>query len=293
MLIFIFSVSLIVFSLVASLFLLPTLNITSVDELNTLFNNGDPGVIRTMKMVQLVSSIGSFIVPAHIFSLLSAGNYKEYFGFDKKPAFNTFLLVCLVMLCAMPLINAMAALNAQMQLPSFLSDFENWLKTAEERNKIVTQQFLKMDSFGDLWLNLFIVAFIPALGEEMFFRGAMQKTIIDWNKGNIHKGIWISAIVFSAFHFQFYGFLPRMVIGAMLGYMMVWGGSVWLPVAAHFTNNAAAVILSYLIQKEHLPKSIEEVGSVSEEIIYTVLSIVIVGYLLFRLYKSKKSNPLV
>ncbi len=289
MLVFIFSVSFIIFSILSSLFLIPVLNITSLDELNKLFESGDPAVVRAMKMVQLVASIGSFIVPAHIFSLLVSGNYKSYFGFDKIPALKLMGIAVITMICAQPLINAMATLNEHMSLPSFLHELEVWMRNSEDKNKIATEQFLKMNSINELLLNIFIVAVIPAIGEEMFFRGAMQKTIIEWG-GGIHKGIWISAIVFSAFHFQFFGFFPRMVLGALFGYMMIWGRTIWLPIVAHFTNNAGAVILSYLIQKEYLPKGADEIGSVNAEIIYTVISILIVGACMFYVYKYRPAE---
>lgn len=262
------------------------LNVQSLNELDRLMMNGDPGVIMYMKMVQLVGSVGSFIVPAHLFALLTQGEYKSFFGFETVPTKIKFIWVCCAMLAAQPLINAMAAWNESMSLPSFLSGLEEWMKQAEAQNKKITDYFLKMDSPYDILLNMLIVAVIPAFGEEMFFRGAMQKTILSWN-GNVHKSVWISAFVFSFFHFQFYGFLPRMVMGAMLGYMMIWSGSIWLPVIAHFTNNASAVLLSYLVQHNYLPESVEQVGSVSEEIIYTIISSVVVVFLMYLLYKSR------
>lgn len=289
MLVFIFSVSYLTFYLLSGIILVSSTGIQSQEEFMAALTNGNEHVILMAKMAQLLASIGAFVVPAHVFSLLSTGDYKTYFGFEKIPAPKNFLFACLAMFCAMPLINAMVSINEAVVLPSFLSDIEKWMRVSEESNKILTEQFLKMDSVNDLLLNLLVVALIPAIGEEMLFRGAIQKTIIEWT-GNIHKGIWISAIVFSFFHFQFYGFLPRMMMGAMLGYMMVWNGSVLLPAAAHFTNNAAAVVLSYLIQKEYLPKNIEEVGSASEEIIYIIISIVIVGACMFRLYKNRSAT---
>src|SRR5207344_1198984 len=103
----------------------------------------------------------------------------------------------------------------------------------------------KGTSVLSLAINLFIIAFLPALGEELFFRGMMQKLFSQLTKNN-HLAIIITSIIFSAIHLQFYGFLPRMVLGIFLGYLLVWSGSLWLPILAHFVNNASAVLFTFL-----------------------------------------------
>lgn len=286
MLIFITVVSLITFSLLSSFAFLSVPNITSPEQFNALFEAGDPAAVMAMKMVQLIASIGTFIVPAHIFSLLVLGDYKSYFGFDKTSSVKLLLLACVTMICAQPLINAMGVLNEHMSFPAFMKSIEDWMRDAEDKNAIATERFLKMDTMSDLLLNIFIVGVIPAIGEEMFFRGAMQKTLVEWTR-NPHKAVWISAIIFSAIHIQFYGFFPRMVLGALFGYMMVWSGSIWLPVVAHFTNNAGGVILSYLIQREYLPKGADELGSQSGQLLYTILSVIIVGACMYYFHRKR------
>jgi membrane protease YdiL (CAAX protease family) len=96
---------------------------------------------------------------------------------------------------------------------------------------------------------MLMLAIIPALGEELIFRACFQKVLGRWT-GNYHLAIWLSAIIFSSIHFQFYGFFPRMFLGALFGYLLVWSGSIWLPILAHFLNNGMAVVGAYVLQQE-------------------------------------------
>ena len=105
-----------------------------------------------------------------------------------------------------------------------------------------------MDGIGDLVVNLIIVALLAAVGEELLFRGSMQNIFLEWTK-NKHAAVWITAVLFSALHAQFYGFLPRMLLGVVLGYLYIWSGSLWLSMLFHFLNNGLAVLFSYLIAK--------------------------------------------
>jgi membrane protease YdiL (CAAX protease family) len=94
-------------------------------------------------------------------------------------------------------------------------------------------------------LNLFIIAILPAVGEEFFFRGVLQKILIKLFKSG-HVGIWVTAFIFSAIHFQFFGFVPRFILGLIFGYLFFWSGTLWLPVISHFINNAVPVIMAYI-----------------------------------------------
>ena len=108
----------------------------------------------------------------------------------------------------------------------------------------LTERFLQADNFGVLLINIALMALLPAMAEELSFRGTLQQIL-----GNKHIAIWVTAIIFSAIHMQFYGFIPRMLIGALLGYMFVWTGSLWIPVLMHFTNNGLAVLAFYLFDE--------------------------------------------
>jgi len=148
------------------------------------------------------------------------------------------------MLVAIPFINMLSWLNQQIILPEALSEIEKMMQSSEVQIAEITEKMLNVSTLGALLFNVFLVAVVPALGEELFFRGTIQRLLSDW-KGALFA-IWITAFVFSAIHMQFYGFLPRMLLGAFLGYLLLWSGSLWLPIIAHFVNNSVAVVFYYL-----------------------------------------------
>jgi membrane protease YdiL (CAAX protease family) len=156
------------------------------------------------------------------------------------------------MLIALPAINLLSYLNQQLTLPEFLQPLEAWMKTQEENAALITEQFLNVRTFGGLIINLLLMALLPAVAEELTFRGVVQKlfqgtqALENLSSKVPHLAIWCSAILFSAIHLQFYGFVPRMLMGALFGYMLIWTGSLWIPILMHFTNNAMAVLLYFI-----------------------------------------------
>ncbi|HKR05068.1 MAG TPA: CPBP family intramembrane glutamic endopeptidase, partial [Bacteroidia bacterium] len=204
----------------------------------------------------------------------------------------SFLLVIIILFASMPFINWMVEINGYLKLPSSLASVEQWMKRSEDEAARLTEAFLAGTSITSLLSNIFIVALLPALGEELFFRGIMQKIFLQMTKNN-HAAILITATIFSAIHLQFYGFLPRMVLGIFLGYLLVWSGSLWLPMLAHFINNAAAVVLTFLVQQNKIGFDPETVGTASDEKIMLLSSIAITFfliYLIFRIEREKKNT---
>ncbi len=245
------------------------LNISNINDLN------NPENIAILKYFQVVQSIGVFIIPPFILGWLFHGNSTEYLSLNKSVNFASVLLVLLLSFSASPLINFMGEMNANMQLPEWLSGIENLIKNLEVKAAELTEAFLKVDSFGGLLFNIFMVAFLPAIGEELLFRGVIQRIFTNWTK-NIHWGIWITAILFSALHMQFYGFVPRMFLGVLFGYLLVWSGSMWLPIIAHFINNGVAVVAMYMIDKKMITPDIEDIGSTSDSYYMAVVSFVLI-----------------
>lgn len=263
-----------------------------VDSLMGMSNMGDitnPKGLRFLKYLQVVQSFGIFIIPPFILAWLFHGKVSEYLSLNKPVNFASVLLVLVLSFAASPFINFIGELNANMHFPEWMSGIENWMKNAEEQAAELTKAFLRVENIGGLFFNIFMVAVLPAIGEELLFRGVIQKIFTNLTK-NVHWGVWISAILFSALHLQFYGFLPRMLLGVAFGYMLVWSGSIWLPIAAHFINNGVAVIAMYLIDKGLLSPEIEEIGSRSETYYMAVISLLLVVVLLISI---KRQNELV
>ena len=176
-----------------------------------------------------------------------------------------------------------------MRLPEWMSGLEERMKAMEENAALLLEKFMDVKTTGGLLFNLLMIAVIPAFGEEFLFRGVIQKIFTGWTRSH-HWGIWISAILFSALHMQFYGFIPRMFLGALFGYMLVWSGSIWVPVCAHFFNNATGVIGLFLINKGAIQPEIEKIGSGSEQLPIAIASIGLTIFLLHLAYKQKEEH---
>jgi membrane protease YdiL (CAAX protease family) len=163
------------------------------------------------------------------------------------------------------------------------------MRITEEEAAKLTETFLKMPTIGSFLFNIFMIALLPAIGEEFMFRGLLQRLLKEW-LGNIHLAIFISAFLFSALHMQFYGFFPRMLLGIMFGYLFYWSGSLWVPICAHFINNGSAVIFSYLGQCGFLSGNYEDFGA-TENVFLILVSGLIILVLFFFVYRLKPHPP--
>lgn len=209
-----------------------------------LVTTGDMNDMSNVKVMQLIQSFGLFVIPPFVMASLWSNNAFEFLRLKSTLRWTTVLYVVAFMLVAIPFINMLSWLNQQIILPEALSEIEKMMQSSEVQIAEITEKMLNVSTLGALLFNMFLVAVVPALGEELFFRGTIQRLLSDW-KGALFA-IWITAFVFSAIHMQFYGFLPRMLLGAFLGYLLLWSGSLWLPIIAHFVNNAVAVVFYYL-----------------------------------------------
>ncbi len=203
-----------------------------------------PAGDEVLKISQLLMSIGMFVIPPFIFAYLCSENTIGFLQLNKKVRISDVLVVVLFMMAVIPFINLLNDLNHRLVLPQALSGIENQMKAMEEAAAKLTEKLLNVHTINGLLFNILVIAIIPALGEELIFRGTLQSIFKDW-KGII-VGIWFAAFIFSAIHMQFYGFVPRMLMGAFFGYLVYWSGNIWLPILAHFTNNVLAVIFYYL-----------------------------------------------
>ena len=220
-----------------------------------------PLSVTSLKWIQFFQSAAMFLLPplcmAYLWSKqplewLKVKGEKELKG-EKLKVKGERVWAVVLMLVALPAINLLAHINEQMALPAFLEPLEAWMKTQEETAKTLTDQFMHVTTFGGLIINLLLMAVLPAISEELTFRGVLMNLFkvkgerLEVKGESVpHLAIWCSAILFSAIHLQFYGFVPRMLMGALFGYMLVWTGSLWTPILMHFTNNAMAVILYFV-----------------------------------------------
>lgn len=170
-----------------------------------------------------------------------------------------------VMVFSIPFINQLAAWNESMTLPESFEKIEKLMREWEDSANDMTMQFFERSSLTSYVVNIIVLALIPAIGEEMLFRGTIQQSMTEsgWNK---HLSVILTAAIFSAIHLQFYGFLPRFALGVILGYAFLWSGSLWVSALMHFVNNALVVTAAFAISRvglaETTQKGMKEMDSI-------------------------------
>jgi uncharacterized protein len=179
-------------------------------------------------------------------------------------------------------------MNENMSLPSALNGLQDWMKKSEENAAKLMEFLLNFTSISQFIITFIVVAVFAGIGEELIFRGILQNLLVKKFQ-NYHLAIWVSAFVFSFIHFQFYGFLPRMLLGALLGYLYAWSGSLWVPILAHTINNGFIVIMTYLSKIGVINLDIEKLETPAY---ITVFFTVISAGLLWVFYKQKQDNTL-
>lgn len=289
--IFVVLVSFLFFMLASLVVAIPLFGLQSILNLSTIGDLSNPESMQILKFFQVVQAIGLFIIPPIILGWLFHGNISEYLHLKKSFSLASFLLVLLLMFFAAPFINLVGELNQNMLFPEWLSGVEEWMKDSEEKAEQLTKAFLKVDGLGGLMFNLFMIALLPALGEEFLFRGVIQRIFTKMTM-NSHWGVWLSAILFSGLHMQFYGFVPRMLLGVLFGYLLVWSGSMWLPILAHLLNNGIAVIAMYMVDHNMLNPEMEEIGSSSGSYYMAVLSLGLIVVFMILFKRQNEGNQL-
>jgi len=257
------------------------------DALKGTIDLSKPENIPVMKFLQICFSVGLFVFPPLIISVFVSGKIAEYLKLEKTISFNSLILIILLVFFSVPLINFLMLLNESIRFPESLKGLENVFKNMENEAQKASLAFLKSKSVGQYITNLLVIAIIPAIGEELTFRGIFQRLFHEWSK-NIHVAIFISAFLFSAMHFQFYGFFARWFLGIVLGYMFYWSGNLWLPIIAHFLNNASAVTLYYL--KGDLALKAENIGKGFDMIQAVLLSTFAVAAIMYMIYRQERKS---
>lgn len=240
-----------------------------------------------LKVIQAGSSVGMFVFPPLALSLLERRR-TTYLDHTAAVPPSLWLIVIAVMFFAAPIIELSIQLNEAMRLPAMLAGLEAWMQEQELQMERLTHLFLADTSYAGLLINLLVIAVIPAIGEEFLFRGSLQGILMRW-LGNPHAAIWLCAVVFSAIHLQFYGFLPRMLLGALFGYLLFWGRNIWLPIFAHFLNNAAATVSAFYLQRQG--RSLDEINFGDQIPFYVyLLSIAVATVLLYQYRKTARTG---
>lgn len=239
--------------------------------------------VTKTQIMQFLSATLVFIGSALILGLLFSHNPRKLLAI-KEGNGMAILLSIFVALLSIPLINYITILNERL-----VPDSLQFLKELEDKNDNLIRMMLDNMGIGGLLINLFIMALLPAVGEELFFRGMLLGTLNRSIK-NYHVCIWITAFLFSLVHFQLGKFIPIMLMGGLFGYLRIWSKSLTLPIVAHFTNNSIIVLYYFFFKGETYGIDPENIGTSGTPWILVVFSILFIA-VLYDVHRLAKIGP--
>lgn len=223
------------------------------------FGVGERTSILTGSVLQ---GVLAFCVPAWLTARFASDHAGEFLCIDRSPGLRAYVGVIIVYLIALPAMNQLIVWNQQMHFPEWASGLEETLREWENANSSVSEIALSAGNVWQMLAGVTVIGIVTGFSEEIFFRGAMQNVFSD---SGVRRGVavWGAAIIFSAIHFQFFGFFPRLLMGAFFGYILVWTGSLWPAVFAHALNNSIVVVTAWISGNPD-EDIIGEIGRVSD-----------------------------
>ena len=264
-----------------AILMMATANGMTPAEMTTLLTSGEeelPGIF--LNTMLWLNGIVIFILPALCFGMIYyCKSIWRYFEVQRIPNWPSVGLAALLLASAYPLVLLSYELNALIPL-------SDWMQGMEQNAAEILSQLLDMRSVPELLLSLILVAVLPAMGEEFVFRGIVQKQLYE-RFDNPMKAIWVAAFFFSAVHLQFEGFLPRMLLGAVLGYAYYWTRNLWIPILIHFLNNAIPALALYFVDEDIT--QVNESRSLVTLAIVTLVSLPILWWVTSQFRRSKPS----
>lgn len=242
-----------------------------------------PWGVRLSSAIQMVLM---FFMPAITLITWSGNKPTAFLGLQSsRDSFVLYLLAFAILLGGMPFITLISELNQMLVLPQWLSGLELWMKNLEESAQVTTNLLLEGTSIWDFLGNILFIGIFAAVAEEVFFRGVLQQLLSKLFK-NKHIAVWITAFIFSLLHMQFYGFLPRIILGAVLGYLFVYSNSLWIPIFVHFLNNALVVTFNFFFRNNSVYQYLEHPPITSTFLVAGIVSLGLLIYL-FWLFQAK------
>ena len=251
-----------------------------------LITKSNPQDLNALRFMQISSQLFTFVFPPIAYAFLVKENPVNALGLKKSK--TLWILIGIAMIFAiMPFNSILAEWNANLTLPESMSKIESLMKQMQEAATEIIEKFVSVDTIGGLILNLFMIAGLAALGEELLFRSIIQTSLIKICK-NAHIGILIASAIFSFIHFEFYGFFPRLILGMLLGYMFYFSGSIWISMLMHFLNNGTVVFIYFLNNKGITNIDVDTFGQTSIPVLIVSIVVMIVLFLLSIKYSDKE-----
>ncbi len=245
--------------------------------------NGNPAA--ALRISAVVQDLLTFVIPAVGTAVIVCRKPAALLCLTRIPHVSTIMLVAFILFVSVPAQEAVIYWNYHIKLPASMAGLEESARTLEHAAFVTLKTMLANTSYGALIVNLLIIGIFAGLSEELLFRGCFQRLLITGGV-NRHLAVWIVAFSFSALHFQLFGFVPRVLLGAYFGYLLLWSGSIWIPVTAHVLNNMMFVLTAW----RHIRTSGLETLD-NEPVLWslpaTVLSIALTAIALYILWRRR------
>ena len=227
----------------------------TLSDMQALTQASQTGMLDRAAMLAMnnANQLLAFLGASLAFAGLVGSSFLGRF-FLHRPAWMMVGLAAVMALGMSPVLDFTYRLNEWALVPG--SSLHEWAGALEAQAAAMTETLLRIGSVGDLMAVLVAVAVLPALCEEWLFRGTVQPVLMR-GTGNLHLSVWVSAALFSAIHMQFFGFVPRMLLGALFGYLVAYSGSLWPAIVGHFVNNAGVVIAAWWMGESWLEHGLE------------------------------------
>jgi membrane protease YdiL (CAAX protease family) len=244
--------------------------------------------IDFLRVMQIVQATCLFLLPACLCAYLFHEKPWSYLKIDKAIDFKFLGLAIILIVAIQPLISFTGYYNNLMTFPESLAGFERWMRAMENSTQALIEKLLTTQSVSILLLNIFVIAVMAGVTEEFFFRGSLQQIFKRICK-NQHVAVWVAAFIFSFIHFQFYGFVPRLILGAVLGYIFLWAGNLWIPVVVHAFNNLMSVLIFHFYHDTPFYQKAQDFGT-GDTLWAVVVSVALSGGIMYLLSKEYQKN---
>lgn len=240
-----------------------------------------PASTAAMRIAAVIQSVFQLILPAIITSAIVTRKPAEFLLINQRIDIPTLLLALAALIAATPAMNLIISLNQSITLPQSLSWLEEAIRTMENNASQSITLLQGGNSIGDLIMNILIIGVLAGFGEELFFRGTFMR-LMTTGGINVKAAIWTVAIVFSAMHLQFYGFVPRVLLGAYFGYLLWMSRCLWIPIVIHAANNIIYVSWQWAYGESETP--VDTIGADGNWIAVAISVVLTIGliYLIKR-----------
>lgn len=246
----------------------------------------------TLRIATLINDIIMFVMPPVICAVIYSYRPAEYLRVASAPSLTPLILAVGTMICSIPMMNMIIEWNEGLSLPSSLAAMESWMREAEQRAGDTVNTLMGGSSAGSLILSILIVGVLAGFSEELFFRGGIQRLLVS-GRVNPHVAIWVTAFLFSAIHLQFFGFFPRLLLGAFFGYLLYWTKNLWVPIVCHILNNSIVATVTWMTARGSATSGgLNEIGTAvsAHQLLWVTVSIIMTFMLLMTVKLKMRSR---